>query len=41
VSGEPLKRAGGVVWTKVMNTQEQLRLAFEELSEGTFLNPKI
>src|SRR5207248_4489038 len=39
VSGKPL--AEPVAWYGpiVMNTQEQLQRAFEELREGTFLNP--
>ncbi|HEV3459013.1 MAG TPA: pirin-like C-terminal cupin domain-containing protein, partial [Thermoanaerobaculia bacterium] len=40
ISGKPL--AEPVAWYGpiVMNTQEQLRQAFEELHEGTFLNPE-
>jgi hypothetical protein len=40
VSGKPL--AEPVAWYGpiVMNTQEQLQRAFEELREGTFLNPE-
>lgn len=38
VSGEPLKEPVAWYGPIVMNTQEQLRQAFEELQEGTFLN---
>jgi len=40
VSGKP--RQEPVAWYGpiVMNTQEQLRQAFEELREGTFLKPE-
>jgi redox-sensitive bicupin YhaK (pirin superfamily) len=37
-SGEPLKEPVAWYGPIVMNTQEQLRRAFEELKEGTFLN---
>jgi redox-sensitive bicupin YhaK (pirin superfamily) len=40
VSGEPLKEPVAWYGPIVMNTQEQLQRAFEELSEGTFLNPR-
>src|SRR5258705_7123133 len=40
VSGEPLKEPVAWYGPIVMNTQEQLQQAFEELREGTFLNPK-
>jgi hypothetical protein len=36
-SGNPLKEPVGWNGPIVMNTQEQLRHAFEELKEGTFL----
>jgi len=39
VSGEPLKEPVAWYGPIVMNTQEQLQKAFEELREGTFLNP--
>ena len=39
VSGEPLKEPVAWYGPIVMNTQEQLQRAFEELREGTFLNP--
>jgi redox-sensitive bicupin YhaK (pirin superfamily) len=39
VSGEPLKEPVAWYGPIVMNTQEQLQQAFEELCEGTFLNP--
>jgi redox-sensitive bicupin YhaK (pirin superfamily) len=38
VSGEPLKEPVAWYGPIVMNTQEQLQQAFEELREGTFLN---
>ena len=37
VSGKPLKEPVAWYGPIVMNTQEQLRHAFEELKEGTFL----
>src|SRR5262249_19071614 len=37
VSGQPLEGAVAGYGPIVMNTQEELRLAFEELREGTFL----
>jgi redox-sensitive bicupin YhaK (pirin superfamily) len=37
VSGEPLKEPVAWYGPIVMNTQEQLQQAFNELSEGTFL----
>jgi quercetin 2,3-dioxygenase len=40
VSGEPLKEPVAWYGPIVMNTQEQLQKAFEELREGTFLNAK-
>jgi len=40
VSGEPLKEPVAWYGPIVMNTQEQLQRAFEELREGTFLNPR-
>ena len=40
VSGEPLKEPVAWYGPIVMNTQEQLQQAFEELREGTFLNPR-
>ena len=39
VSGEPVKEPVAWYGPIVMNTQEQLQQAFEELCEGTFLNP--
>jgi quercetin 2,3-dioxygenase len=39
VSGEPLKEPVAWYGPIEMNTQEQLQQAFEELREGTFLNP--
>ena len=39
VSGKPLKEPVAWYGPIVMNTQEQLRKAFEELKEGTFLEP--
>ncbi|MGD0137922.1 MAG: pirin family protein [Tepidisphaeraceae bacterium] len=39
VSGKPLKEPVAWYGPIVMNTQEQLRHAFEELNEGTFLKP--
>jgi redox-sensitive bicupin YhaK (pirin superfamily) len=40
VSGKPLEEPVAWYGPIVMNTQEQLQQAFEELREGTFLNPK-
>ncbi len=40
VSGEPLKEPVAWYGPIVMNTQEQLQQAFEELREGTFLGPR-
>ena len=40
VSGKPLKEPVAWYGPIVMNTQEQLRHAFEQLDEGTFLEPK-
>jgi hypothetical protein len=40
VSGKPFEEPVAWYGPIVMNTQEQLRQAFEELREGTFLNPK-
>jgi hypothetical protein len=37
VSGKPLEEPVAWYGPIVMNTQEQLRQAFEELREGTFL----
>jgi hypothetical protein len=37
VSGKPLEEPVAWYGPIVMNTQEQLRLAFTELQEGTFL----
>ena len=37
VSGEPLKEPVAWYGPIVMNTQDQLQQAFEELREGTFL----
>jgi redox-sensitive bicupin YhaK (pirin superfamily) len=37
VSGKPLQEPVAWYGRIVMNTQEQLRQAFEELQEGTFL----
>jgi quercetin 2,3-dioxygenase len=39
VSGKPLQEPVAWYGPIVMNTQEQLRRAFEELEEGTFLKP--
>ena len=38
VSGEPLNEPVAWYGPIVMNTEEQLQRAFEELREGTFLN---
>ncbi len=40
VSGKPLKEPVAWYGPIVMNTQEQLRQAFRELEQGTFLNPE-
>jgi quercetin 2,3-dioxygenase len=40
VSGEPLKDPVAWYGPIVMNTQEELQRAFEELREGTFLNSR-
>ena len=40
VSGKPLQEPVAWYGPIVMNTQEQLRQAYEELQEGTFLEPK-
>ncbi len=40
VSGKPLEEPVAWYGPIVMNTQDQLRQAFEELQEGTFLNKK-
>ena len=40
VSGKPLQEPVAWYGPIVMNTQEQLRQAFEELEKGTFLNTK-
>jgi redox-sensitive bicupin YhaK (pirin superfamily) len=40
VSGKPLEEPLAWHGPIVMNTQEQLQQAFEELREGTFLKPK-
>ena len=40
VSGKPLKEPVAWYGPIVMNTQEQLRHAFEQLDEGTFLKTK-
>ncbi|MGA9121047.1 MAG: pirin family protein [Bacteroidota bacterium] len=39
VSGKPLQEPVAWYGPIVMNTQEQLKRAYEELQEGTFLNP--
>ena len=39
VSGQPLLEPVAWYGPIVMNTQEQLRQAFQELREGTFLKP--
>src|SRR5439155_16201259 len=40
VSGKPLQEPVAWYGPIVMNTQEQLRKAYEELQEGTFVKPK-
>jgi redox-sensitive bicupin YhaK (pirin superfamily) len=40
ISGQPLREPVAWYGPIVMNTQEELRQAFEELREGTFLNPR-
>jgi redox-sensitive bicupin YhaK (pirin superfamily) len=40
VSGKPLEEPIAWYGPIVMNTQEQLRQAFKELEQGTFLNPR-
>jgi hypothetical protein len=40
VSGQPLKEPVAWYGPIVMNTQEQLRQAFAELAQGTFLKPE-
>ena len=40
VSGKPLQEPVAWYGPIVMNTQEQLRQAFEDLDKGTFLNKK-
>jgi redox-sensitive bicupin YhaK (pirin superfamily) len=40
ISGKPLKEPVAWYGPIVMNTQEELRQAFEELREGTFLSPR-
>lgn len=40
VSGKPLEEPVAWYGPIVMNTQQQLREAYEELEQGTFLNPK-
>jgi hypothetical protein len=40
VSGKPLQESVAWYGPIVMNTQEQLRQAFDELERGTFLKPK-
>jgi redox-sensitive bicupin YhaK (pirin superfamily) len=40
VSGKPLEEPVAWYGPIVMNTQEQLRQAYEELQEGTFLNAR-
>ena len=39
VSGQPLEEPVAWYGPIVMNTQEELRQAFEELEDGTFLRP--
>ncbi len=41
VSGQPLQEPVAWYGPIVMNTQEQLRQAFEDLEKGTFLGPKV
>ncbi|GMV37669.1 MAG: hypothetical protein AMXMBFR61_21770 [Fimbriimonadales bacterium] len=41
VSGEPLKEPVAWYGPIVMNTQEQLRQAYRELQDGTFLEPRV
>jgi len=40
VSGRPLREPVAWYGPIVMNTQEELRQAFEELQEGTFLDTR-
>lgn len=40
ISGKPLREPVAWYGPIVMNTQEELQRAFEELREGTFLNPR-
>jgi redox-sensitive bicupin YhaK (pirin superfamily) len=40
VSGKPLQEPVAWYGPIVMNTQEQIRQAVEDLQEGTFLNPE-
>jgi redox-sensitive bicupin YhaK (pirin superfamily) len=40
VSGKPLEEPVAWYGPIVMNTQEQLRQAFQELEKGTFLKPR-
>ena len=40
VSGKPLGEPVAWYGPIVMNTQEELQHAFEQLSDGTFLDPK-
>jgi redox-sensitive bicupin YhaK (pirin superfamily) len=40
ISGKPLREPVAWYGPIVMNTKEELRQAFEELREGTFLNPR-
>ena len=41
VSGKPLEEPVAWYGPIVMNTQQQLRQAFEDLERGTFLNPDL
>jgi quercetin 2,3-dioxygenase len=41
VSGQPLQEPLAWYGPIVMNTQEQLRQAFAELAQGTFLKPEV